>query len=87
MCISVDLPEPDGPDDRDELAFLDAQRDVAQRGDLELAVRVDLADVDQLDDGGPRVVQRGDPLRCLDAHPAPVPFRFVPVPPVPRPGN
>ena len=38
------------PDDGDELVLVDAQRDVAQRRDLEVAGGVDLADVDQLDD-------------------------------------
>ena len=52
MCISVDLPEPDGPVMATNSSVLDAQRHVAQRGDLERAGRVDLADVEQLDDRG-----------------------------------
>ena len=38
----VDLPEPDGPDDEDELALLDHERDTVERDDVRL---VDLADV------------------------------------------
>ena len=31
--MKVDLPEPDGPDEEDELALLDVDRGVAERGD------------------------------------------------------
>ena len=48
MCSSVDLPEPDGPDDRAQLAVLHGQVDAAQR--LHAAV-VALDDVGQLQDG------------------------------------
>ena len=40
MFISVDLPDPDGAHDRDELAALDRQRDAAQRVHLDVADRV-----------------------------------------------
>ena len=39
-------------DDRDELALVDRERHRPERRDLERAHRVDLVDVDQLDDGG-----------------------------------
>ena len=42
MCISVDLPEPEGPGRRDELAWLDVERDAAKRVDLDLADLVGL---------------------------------------------
>ena len=45
MCISVDLPEPDGPHDREHLAFADLQVDAAERVDLDLAQHVALGDI------------------------------------------
>ena len=40
MCISVDLPDPDGAHDRGQLALLDVQRDAAQGVDGRLALAV-----------------------------------------------
>ena len=37
MFISVDLPEPEAPDDRDELAGIDRQIDAVQHLDRQLA--------------------------------------------------
>ena len=42
----VDFPEPDGPDEEDELALLTSMADVAEGGDLAL---VDLGDVLEAD--------------------------------------
>ena len=42
MCISVDLPEPDGPGDRDELALADHHRNLRERADLQRTGAVDL---------------------------------------------
>ena len=53
--MSVDFPEPDGPMMATNSPS-SMRSDTPQRGDLELAVPVDLADVDQLDDGRRHVV-------------------------------
>ena len=45
MCISVDLPEPDGPGDGDELARLDVEVGAAQRPHGDLADDVGLDEV------------------------------------------
>ena len=45
MCISVDLPEPDGPGDRDELAGLDVDAGATQCADRDLADVVGLDEV------------------------------------------
>ena len=50
MCIRVDLPEPDGPGDGDELALLDVQVRAAQRADDDLAHGVGLDQVPNGDD-------------------------------------
>ena len=47
--MNVDLPEPDGPDEEDELALLDVDVGVAQGDDVAL---VDLGDVLELDHEG-----------------------------------
>ena len=51
MCISVDLPLPDGPMIEMNSPFLDVQRDVVQGADFLLAEAVDLADVAEFDEG------------------------------------
>ncbi len=58
--MNVDLPEPDGPGERDELAGIASQRDAAQRG------HVDLADVIRLRQvaNEKRVVAHRRPRRC-----------------------
>ena len=45
MFISVDLPEPDGAHDGDELAGLDGQADAGEGAHLDLAHAVDLDDI------------------------------------------
>ena len=45
MCISVDLPEPDGPGDGDELARLDVEVAPAQRPHGHLADDIRLGEV------------------------------------------
>ena len=50
MCMSVDLPDPEGPTIATYSLSSTLQGHAAQCGDLELAVPVDLLDVDQLDD-------------------------------------
>ena len=45
MCISVDLPDPDGPGDRHELPGLDVQVRAAERPDRDLADVVGLDEV------------------------------------------
>ncbi len=37
MCISVDLPEPDGPVTDDELSAVDVERHAAQRANHDVA--------------------------------------------------
>ena len=46
--MKVDLPEPDGADEEDELALVDVDGRVAERDDVAL---VDLGDVLELDHG------------------------------------
>ncbi len=50
MCISVDLPEPDGPMTADELAGAHVERDAAKRLDGGLALAVDARHVGCDDD-------------------------------------
>ena len=49
MFMSVDLPEPDCADDRDELAGVDREVDAVQHFDRELAGAVGLGDAGELD--------------------------------------
>ena len=50
MCISVDLPEPDGPGDRDELSLFDVQIGAAQRAHRDLADVIGLDEVAKRND-------------------------------------
>ena len=45
MCISVDLPEPEGPITAVSLPFVDPERDAAQRVDCGVAFAVPARDV------------------------------------------
>ena len=72
MFMIVDLPLPDGPDDRDHVAALDRQVDAAQRSILDLAGAVDLLDAGQLDQrSAPGQLQRArvQPGRRIFPHP------------------
>ena len=51
MCMSVDLPEPDGPMTAVRLAAGDVERDAAQRVDRGVALAVAAHDVASRDDG------------------------------------
>ena len=51
MCISVDLPEPDGPVTATNSPVLHVERDAAQRADLDFADDVGLDEIRDGDDG------------------------------------
>ena len=61
MCISVDLPEPDGPVTATNSPGCDVERHAAQRAHLDLADDVGLDEVPDRDDrshGGTRVYSK-----------------------------
>ncbi len=69
MFSSVVLPLPDGPEHDDELASVDAQVDVLERGDRDVADVVAARDAVELDYGRNPLVLRRDGFRgLLDCH-------------------